>query len=208
MILFVSIVAPLIMMLFVLKGHSRTVMIFLISGIVVAVLSSTVENYIKKYVSIDGLFFTVNVSPVIEEILKALLIFILALYKKPKIQHLLECAVSVGVGFAIIENAYIFAKVSWEANIYWAFIRGFGTGLMHALCTLLVGLGMSYVYNKRKLFITGILGLLILSVIIHSIYNNIIQSAYQGYGIYLPLILYVPVIASMWAFNKKKGKEC
>lgn len=193
-ILYICVVAPIIMMLFVFKGDSRKVLAFLIGGMTICLLAYRLNTLahmlLRSAYLMKSDYYTVNISPLLEELLKALPILVFAFVCKPKRQLLLECAIAVGVGFAIIENAYILSGAVSAVTIEWAAIRGFGTGLMHAICTVTVGYGMSFVHTKKKLFYTGTLGLLCIAILYHSMYNNIMNSAYAYYGPAFPIITY------------------
>ena len=74
-------------------------------------------------------------------------------------------------------------------------IRGFGAGMMHGVCTLAVGYGMTFVHTRRKLFYTGTVALLAVAMIYHSVYNTLVQSQHQLVGFLLPVITFIPVLA-------------
>ena len=73
-----------------------------------------------------------------------------------------------------------------------ALIRAFGAGLMHGMCALLVGVGISFVKKQRKLFVVGAFGLLSTAIVYHGIYNILIQSQYSIAGALLPMATYIP----------------
>ena len=54
---------------------------------------------------------------------------------------------AVGIGFAVLENAFYLLN-SDSFNMVDAIVRAFGAGLMHGMCTLLVGVGISFVKKK------------------------------------------------------------
>ena len=75
-----------------------------------------------------------------------------------------------------------------------ALICGFGAGMMHGICTLAVGYGMTFVHTRRKLFYTGTTALLSVAIIYHSVYNTLVQSQHQLVGFLLPVITFIPVL--------------
>ena len=81
-------------------------------------------------------------------------------------------------------------------------IRAFGAGLMHGMCTLLVGVGISFVKKKRKLFVVGTFALLSTAITYHGIYNMLVQSDYSIIGYLLPITTYSPPF--IWRLKKKK----
>ena len=53
---------------------------------------------------------------------------------------------------------------------------------------------VSFVHVRRKLFYTGTVGLLSAAIIYHSVYNTLVQSDYQLYGLALPVITFLLVL--------------
>ena len=83
-----------------------------------------------------------------------------------------------------------------------AIVRAFGAGLMHGMCTLLVGVGISFVRKKSKLFVVGTFALLSTAITYHGIYNMLVQSDYQTIGYLLPITTYIPFV--VWRIKKKQ----
>ena len=109
-------------------------------------------------------------------------------------------SMALGIGFALLENAY-FLLNSDDFTILIAIIRAFGAGLMHGMCTLLVGVGISFVKRKRKLFTVGTFGLLSTAIVYHGIYNILIQSEFSIAGALLPIATYIPFL--IWRLRIK-----
>ena len=194
LILFICISAPLGMMLFVFRGQSRYILSFLMIGIFMCLFSGEINGLLRQISGMTTYDMTINVTPAVEELLKALPIVFVTYVFRPRRQALMEYSVAVGVGFAILENAYILAGTAEHVSLYWALIRGFGAGMVHGLCTLSVGYAMSYIRTKRKLSYTGTFAALSLAIIYHSIYNLIIQSDFRFFGILLPILTYIPLL--------------
>ena len=83
-------------------------------------------------------------------------------------------------------------------------MRGLGAGIMHGLCTLAVGYGMSFVHTKRKLFRTGTVAMLAVATIYHATYNTIVQSTHLWMGVLLPVVTLVPVLILMDKTEKRR----
>ena len=191
--LFISFAAPLLMTLFVCKGKTRTLLTFLLVGMVVCLFCGEFSAIIMRMLPFDRRYFTSNFTPLFEEVFKALPILFYAFMFKPKKRILLECSILVGVGFAVLENAFILGGAASSVSVTNALIRGFGAGMMHGLCTLAVGYGLTFVHTRRKLFYTGSVSLMSVAVIYHSVYNTLVQSPHQLAGFLLPLITFAPV---------------
>ena len=191
--LFVSILLPLAAILFIIRGEARTVVIFLLLGLAAELLSAFLGYYILRFEG-DSLFFTVNISPAVEEILKGIPILILVFKIRPEKQIIFEAGIAVGIGFAILENAYFIAADAYDTSLEIAFLRGIGTGMMHAVCTLAVSYGMSFIYKKRWFFVPGTFLFLFMAMVYHSVFNALVQSRFQIIGLCLPAATFIPLI--------------
>ena len=194
LILFISFAAPLMMTLFVCKGKARTLLLFLFFGTVVCLFCGEFSAIVLRQLPFEQKYYTSNFTPLFEEVFKALPVLVYAFLYKPKRRTLLECSVLVGVGFAILENAYILSGAAFALSVTDALIRGFGAGMMHGVCTLTVGYGMTFVHTHRKLFYTGTIALLAVAMIYHAVYNTLVQSSHQLVGFLLPVITFIPVL--------------
>jgi uncharacterized PurR-regulated membrane protein YhhQ (DUF165 family) len=63
---------------------------------------------------------------------------------------------------------------------------------MHGMCTLLVGVGISFAKKRSKIFVVGTFALLSTAITYHGIYNMLVQSDYEIIGFLLPMATYVP----------------
>lgn len=194
-ILAICIAAPLSMMLMIIDKKVRMPILFMIVGILVALYVSELNGMIKNNVAMSFYDLTITVTPITEEFFKMLPVLFFAVVFSDKKEELYVVAISVGIGFAIIENTYILIQNVHNVTILWAIIRGFGTGLMHGMCTLLVGIGVSYVHKKRKFFYVGTFSFISVAMVYHSIFNMLVQSKYQYIGAMLPIATYIILLA-------------
>lgn len=193
-ILFICITIPLTLMLFLLDKKPRLTIGFMIIGIFICLFASEMNGLLCRILPFNTYYFTTTVSPIVEEILKALPILFFAIVISDDRRTLLTCSLAVGIGFAILENSYILVINFDSVSIIWALIRGFGSGLVHALCTFAIGVGISYVHKLRKLFYTGTYALLATAITYHAIYNLLIQSQYRYLGVILPVVTYAVIL--------------
>lgn len=204
LMLFICLAAPLSMMLFIFKGRSRAILGFLLAGLFICLFAGEINGLILNMTKLSRHFLTVNVTPVVEEILKALPIVFAALLFKSNRQFLLECSIAVGVGFATMENTCMLLDSTEILSAELILARGFGTGMMHGVSTLAVGYSMTFVSSDRKLSYTGTVAALSVATIYHSIYNIIVQSAYPLLGILLPIATYIPLLLIL---NKNRNSK-
>ena len=204
LILFVCFFIPMVMAMFLIKGESKITLLFMIIGIFSCLFASYVNGFAESIsVNLTRMQLTYVVTPVVEEVLKAFPILIFVFMFEPEKEHLLSCAMMLGIGFSILENAYILASNIEMVTLSWAIVRGFGAGLMHGISTLMVGYGLSYVRVRRKLALTGTYGLLILATMYHACFNLLIQSDYRFYGILMPTMTFLPILL---IFTRKKRR--
>ena len=208
-ILFICVLAPLLLTLPLMKGASRRVMLYIIIGICVSLFVSEINGRILDSLNNQMLFVTTTITPVTEEIVKALPVLLYAFLFSDDREKLLPLAFATGIGFALFENTVILIQSIDNVSILWAIIRGFSTALMHGICTATVGYGMGYVRKKKKLFISGTFALLALAIIYHGLFNMLVQSKNLQYvGFFMPAVTYIPLIIYLVFFvRNKKQKE-
>jgi RsiW-degrading membrane proteinase PrsW (M82 family) len=203
-ILFVSIFVPIMLMSLIVEKKARLPVIFMLVGIFVSVFAAEFNGLLVQLLSMDIHSATVILTPVTEECLKALPILYYAVVISDKRENLFTASMATGIGFAVLENAFHLLNSSGFIMLK-AIIRAFGTGLMHGMCTLLVGVGISFVKKRSKLFAVGTFGLLSTAIVYHGIYNLLIQSRYSAIGGILPILTYLPFF--IWRMNLKHGKD-
>jgi RsiW-degrading membrane proteinase PrsW (M82 family) len=200
-ILFVSISVPIMLMALLVEKKSRFPIVFILVGIFISVFSSEVNGLLEKLLPMDVYSITVIVTPVTEELFKMLPVLFYAVVISDKKEKLFTASMATGIGFAILENAFYLLNYP-DFTMLNAAIRAFGAGLMHGMCTLLVGVGISFVKKKSKLFAVGTFGLLSTAIVYHGIYNILVQSEYSIVGALLPIATYIPFF--IWRIVIKK----
>ena len=210
-ILFISVFVPILLMALLIEKKARLPIAFVLVGIFISVFVAEINGLLQDLFFMESFEFTIIVTPITEEILKAIPILIYATMISDKKETLFTASMATGIGFAVLENAfYLLNDPSF--NMIDAIIRAFGTGLMHGMCTLLVGVGISFAKKRRKIFVVGTFALLSTAITYHGIYNMLVQSPYEVVGFLLPIITYIPFL--IWRFkiknrnkNKKESKE-
>lgn len=113
----------------------------------------------------------------------------------------------LGVGFAMLENMVYVIRNLDSLSFGFALTRGLCAGLMHSVCTMMVGMGIYFVHKKRKLFVCGTTGLLGFAATYHSVFNILVQSKYYWVGYIIPSITYICIIAIPFAKNWNKKRQ-
>lgn len=200
-IAFIAVTVSLALMLPLMEKKLRRLITFMIVGIFCCLFVSELNNILLEAFRNDMFYVTTTITPVTEEVVKMLPILFLAIVISDDRRIVIPNAFAVGVGFALLENVVILTQNVENVTILWALVRGFGSGLVHGICTVMVGWGISYIKKRRKFFYCGTFALLSAAITYHAIYNLLVQSDYQYVGIVLPLLTYIPIIF----FLKKKG---
>ena len=203
-ILFVCLVAPMFLMVLMLRGRSRLLVGYMLLGIFVSLFVSELNTLLLNWLGGDMLYVSNTITPVTEEIVKAIPILFYAVVFSDNRDRVMPIAFAIGVGFAMFENMVILAQNVENVTIGWSVVRGFSTALMHAICTVAVGYGICLVKKKPKLFYCGIFALLALASIYHGIFNMLVQSDYKYLGFFLPAVTYIPILFLQYRYHKNK----
>ena len=204
-ILFICIAIPLFLMLPMLKGISRLLLGFMLIGIMVCLFVSEVNALLLPLFGGNMSYVTAVITPMTEEFTKMIPVLLYAILFDNDRDKLFMIALSLGIGFGLFENTLILVQNIGNVSITWALIRGFATALMHGICTLSVGLGISFVRKKRKLFFSGMFALLTLAAVYHGIFN-MMQQRFKYIGALIPIATYIPIIA-LQVISAMKKKE-
>ncbi len=206
LIIYLCIVLPMIPILFALRDKfSRRFLLFSIIGLSICLVSAQINTLLIEKIGMDTLNYSITISPINEEILKAipLIIFTLAFAKKG--DQMIPLAFAVGIGFGILENIIIYCNNMATLTVSWAIIRGIGASLMHSACTAMIAMGFSYVFNNNKSHLEGIIGLFALAILYHATFNAFVQSDYRIVALIMPVLLFIPI--NIIEYKKKKYFE-
>ena len=206
-ILFICITIPLTLMALLVNKNARQPVVFFIIGICVALFVSEVNALLLGVFSMEKSEFTIRVTPVTEEILKAIPVLFFAMVISDRRESLITASLSVGIGFAVMENSFVLLQSLDSVTILWAVMRGLGTGMMHGMCTFLVGSGFSFVNKNRKLFVVGTFSLMSLAITYHSVFNMLGQSDYYYLAAILPIATYIPFAIARYKSSSEVSKD-
>jgi len=151
----------------------RWVVGVIILGVGSALLSYPVNIAGLGWLNIEFVTYTRYVSPVIEEALKASILFILI--RNNRIGFLVDAAIlgfAVGAGFAIFENIFYLRAMPDTQMGLWI-VRGFGTAIMHGGATAIFAVVSEALAGQNPtrgyaIYLPGFVG----AVVVHSIFNH------------------------------------
>ena len=208
-ILFICVAAPILLMLIPIEKQSRKVVLFMLTGMFCCLFISEVNGVLLNALDTSLLYFTTNITPVTEEIIKALPVIFFAVVFSDDKKTIITASFSVGVGFAILENLIILTQNFKDVNIGFALARGFCSGLMHSICTVAIGYFIAFIKKKKKIFITGSLSALNIAIIYHSVFNLLVQAdsaAARNAGLLIPFLTYV-IINIVFIVRQKRVND-
>jgi len=151
----------------------RWVVGVIVLGAGAAILSYPINVAGLGWLKIEFAPYTRYVSPVIEEALKASILFVLV--RNNRIGFLVDAAIfgfAVGAGFAIFENLFYLQSLPDMKLGTWI-VRGFGTAIMHGGATAIFAVVSEALAGQNPtrgyaIYIPGFVG----AVVVHSIFNH------------------------------------
>ena len=195
--IFICLAAPLFIAVICLRGTWKRLIIFLLCGMTACLLSSYISTFFAIERGADILFASIEIAPVVEEVMKLLPVLFYLLVFEPDRLDTLECLITSAIGFATLENVCYLTQ-NGASHILHLLIRGFSTGAMHVVCGAIVGLGLYGLWNRLWLRTYGTVGILALAIVYHGIFNLLVSrpgiSARIGYVIpVLTIVLWMAV---------------
>ncbi len=188
----------------------RSVVLVVALGAIAAGASYVINGRLLGETAIEFDTLTRYVAPVIEELLKGLVIVMLV--RAHRIGFLVDAAIlgfAVGTGFALVENL-TYLHVAPDARMGTWIVRGFGTAVMHGGATAIFAiLGVAALDRGRKAAARGFLTGLGLAVVLHSAFNHFFLSpmlSTMGIVIAVPVLLNLVFQASEKAVGSWLGK--
>ncbi len=200
--IFICMSAPILVAMLCAQARYRPAFGFIAVGMGACLLSAYVNAFFTGIYSADIITATVEIAPVVEEMMKLLpLLFYLVIFE-PEEKRVRLAILIIAAGFATFENVCYLTQ-NGASELLFLLIRGFGTGAMHIVCGALIGYGLLYVWKRPWLKIAGTFGLLCAAITYHAIYNLLVSAGgvvqIVGYGI--PLFTVIVTIVSWKMHN-------
>ncbi len=207
MILFLCVCVPILPVVTLMPDkRARQFLGFLLIGVTLCLVASEFNSLLLRLCGGDLAYATANVTPIAEELLKCLPVLYFALFFSDERRTLVSLAMAVGLGFAMLESMVVLAANIGTVTVPWALARGFGAAQMHSACSALVGLGVSYVYKRRKLFWCGTFSLLLAASVFHAVFNLLVRSELRWLAFVWSALLLVPQLVSRLRRNRSGNR--
>ena len=205
--IFVLVAAPLIACLLCVRGKPRTVVACLLVGMTACLASAYVSSFIAQMTGLDAVRTAVEIAPSVEEIAKFLpLLFYLAVLD-PDMEDIDLAFIMVAVGFATMESAFYLGDAGLSDPVT-LLLRGLGTAMMHVVCGVVVGFGLTRAWKHPWLRAAGTFGLLCLASTYHGIFNLLVAAggAATAFAVVLPLATLVPLLVVRRRRERNEGE--
>ncbi len=200
----ISILIPILLTCIYVKRGARKYAAFFAVGMIICLLAAYIGGYIQETAGYDNNWMSVYISPVTEELFKAIPLMIYLLLSDPEDEALFASGVAFAAGFATFENCcYILA--SGAKNLTFVLIRGLSVGVLHIVCMLAFCIGLIFVRRMVSLSIPGIVGAMSLSMTFHSLYN--LLESEPGLPSVIGYVMPVTVAAALYYPYKRLSKD-
>jgi protease PrsW len=172
----------------------RAILLAVAAGAAAAVAGYVVNVFLRPGLGLDLSRYSVFVSPVVEELLKAA--YIVWLLRRNKVGFVVDAATygfAVGTGFAFFENLY-YLPIHPNPTIWTWLVRGFGTALMHGGTTAILAMISRTLHNRAPAFrLSLMLPGLAVAVLLHSLYNQFLVSPLLATGLIVLVFPYIVI---------------
>ena len=199
--IYICLAAPLLIALVCSPREYRRIIVFMLGGMTACLLSSYISTFLALQQGMDTVNASINISPIVEETMKILLVLFYLGVFVPGNKMTTEAIFTIAIGFATFENACYLTQNGAE-RLTFLLIRGFGTGAMHIVCGLLVAIGLVRLSKHRWIGPAGMAGLYALAITFHGIYNLLVSQDSMSIamvGYLIPLV----TIALVFVFGRK-----
>ncbi len=172
--IYVCLAAPLLISAICMRGKGRKMVLFLLAGMTVCLLSSYISTFLAAVQGMDRLSASLELTPIIEEMMKFLPVLFFLLVFEPEKHEITDSILMTALGFATFENACYLTNNGAERILH-LLIRGFSTGAMHIVCGFLLAIGLLYLWNRLWLRVAGTVGLLVIAMTFHGVFNILVS---------------------------------
>ena len=206
--IFICIAVPMLLSLLFIPGEARKYTFFVTTGMGMCMLSAYVNSFFMNYYGADAVQAAIEITPVCEEVMKLFPLLFYILIFEPKKEEIPRTAIALAVGFATFENICYMTE-NGAADFEILVVRGFASGALHILCGILMGFGITYIFRRRTLAITGMVGLLGACSVFQAIYNLLVSAEgnWRAFGYLFPTVMILGLFAGWKSTTKLKEEK-
>lgn len=204
--IYICMAAPLLIVLLCIPLKDKKNIVFTLCGFSACILSSYVNTFFAYMYGTDILIATVEIAPVIEEIIKLLPVLFYFVIFQPKKENVTLAILVVALSYASFENVCYLVEHGTD-NLYNIAIRGFGTGAMHLVCGAIVGYGILFNWGNRLYQAVGCFSVLCIAIVLHGQYNLLMSGGAVAQFIGFSLPLAIITCGHIVKFHTEKTKK-
>ena len=170
------------------SGSPRNVVACLLVGMTACLASAYMSSFIAQMSGLDAVRTAVEIAKLLP------LLFYLAVLA-PEAEDIDLAFIMVAVGFATMESAFYLGDAGLSDPVT-LLLRGLGTAMMHVVCGVVVGFGLTRAWKHPWLRAAGTFGLLCLASTYHGIFNLLVAAggAATASAVVLPLATLIPLL--------------
>ena len=197
--IFALIAAPLLVSLLCVRGRPRLALAGLLVGMTACLVSTYVSSFLAQLVGADAVHMAVEIAPTVEETCKLLPLLFFLVAMAPASEDVDLAFVVVAVGFATMESAFYLAD-SGTADPGLLLMRSMSTAMMHLVCGVVLGFGLTRAWGRPWLRAAGTFGLLCLAMTYHGLFNLLVAAgdAARIAALVMPLATLAAILAVRW----------
>ena len=202
--IFLCITVPLLVSLFFTHGDVRRYVAAFFLGMGVCLIAAYVSSFLGIVAGMEANDTSVFISPVVEEMMKFLLLLFFMVLFSPSDQVLTMLAVSIGSGFATFENS-CHILTTGAGSLTYILIRGFSVGIMHVVSMLALAIWLIIAKRLKAFNFSSVIGGLSLAMIFHALYNLLVSEA--GISSDIGFVLPPMVAALLYILFRRLAKQ-
>lgn len=185
----VCIVVPFLVALLFVKGEVRQYLVAFLLGMGGSLMAAYIGGYLGTVSGLGQNDTSIFLSPMVEEIMKLLLLVFFLFLFEPGDRMLVMLSVAIGTGFATFENCCYILTFGADSLSY-IIIRGLAVGVMHIVSVLSLSIWIICIKRLNVFSFSGVFGGLSLAMIFHSIYNLLVSEpgVSRTIGYILPIL--------------------
>jgi RsiW-degrading membrane proteinase PrsW (M82 family) len=180
----------------------REVLGMIVCGGVTAIIAFAIHSVLIDRNLVGPGVLSRFVAPLIEELLKAVPVYILILRRQ--IGFVIDSAIfgfAAGAGFSLVENLYYLSALEESTFSLWI-VRGFGTAVMHGGATAIFGMVAKTVTDRKESTAPWtVLPALGICFAIHSLFNQFVLP--PATSAILMVIVFPPLLALVFGQSER-----
>ena len=160
--IFICMASPLLVAALCMGRRRLRFFLFGVAGMGVCLLSAYINTFLAAVYQADALAATVEIAPVVEEVMKLLPLVFYLLVFEPEAERIKPAAITAALSFATFENVIVGGGLTYAWQRTWLKIAG-TCGLLGAAITLHAIYNLLITYGGTAQYIAYVLPVLLIT---------------------------------------------